>query len=144
MADTVFDWRLAVLLDAKLEQIVMAFEQADLHVISQQVDGLLRDVGKTHLDQPELLAAAGKSCSTFDTYHAKRDDCRAEWTYRLPHSQGWESPWVCWIRRRYGPRHRVIRLQVWRGRLIDIRLLALSAQPEMLCPQYAHRSSMRR
>nr|WP_092681182.1 DUF6538 domain-containing protein [Rhodopseudomonas pseudopalustris] len=87
-ADTVFARRLAVLLDAKLEEIVTAFEQADLHLTSQQVDGLLRDVVRTHLDKLERLAAAGKSCSSFDADQAKRDDRRAAWTYRLLHSQG--------------------------------------------------------
>jgi len=60
-ADAAFARRLAVLLDAKLEESVTAFEQADLHLTPPQVDGLLRDVVRTNLDKLERLSAAGKS-----------------------------------------------------------------------------------
>ncbi len=33
-----------VLLDAKLEEVVTAFEHAEMHLTPSQVDGLLRDV----------------------------------------------------------------------------------------------------
>jgi hypothetical protein len=47
-ADPTFARRLAVLLDAKLEEeIVTAFEQAEMHLIPPQVDGLLRNVATT-------------------------------------------------------------------------------------------------
>jgi hypothetical protein len=42
--DPNFARRLVVLLDAKLEEVVAAFEQADMHLTPSQVDGLLRDV----------------------------------------------------------------------------------------------------
>jgi hypothetical protein len=45
--DPNFARRLVVLLDAKLEEVVTAFEQADIHLTPSQVDGLLRDVVTT-------------------------------------------------------------------------------------------------
>jgi hypothetical protein len=66
-----------VLLDARLEEIVTAFEQSTMHLTPPQVDGLLRDVVTTHLSKLERLSAAAKSCPEFDPAQAKRDDRRA-------------------------------------------------------------------
>jgi hypothetical protein len=87
-ADPIFARRLVVLLDAKLEEIVTAFEQSAMHLSPPQVDGLLRDVVTTHLHKLERLAAAAKSFPAFDAAQAKRDDRRAAWCYRLLHAQG--------------------------------------------------------
>jgi hypothetical protein len=65
-ADPIFARRLVVLLDAKLEEIVTAFEQSAMHLTPPQVDGLLRDVVTTHLHKLERLAAAAKSFPAFD------------------------------------------------------------------------------
>ena len=86
-ADPIFARRLVVLLDAKLEEIVTAFEQSAMHLSPPQVDGLLRDVVTTHLHKLERLAAAAKSFPAFDAAQAKRDDRRAAWSYRLLHAQ---------------------------------------------------------
>ena len=87
-ADPTFARRLVVLLDAKLEEIVTAFEQSTMHLTPPQVDGLLRDVVTTHLDKLERLAAAAKSFPQFDQARAQCDDHRAAWSYRLLHAQG--------------------------------------------------------
>jgi hypothetical protein len=87
-ADPTFARRLVVLLDAKLEEIVTAFEQSTMHLTPPQVDGLLRDVVTTHLSKLERLSAAAKSFPEFDPAQAKRDDRRAAWSYRLLHAQG--------------------------------------------------------
>jgi integrase len=87
-ADPIYGRRLVVLLDAKLEEIVTAFEQSAMHLTPPQVDGLLRDVVTTHLHKLERLAAAAKSFPEFDAARAERDDRRAAWSYRLLHAQG--------------------------------------------------------
>jgi integrase len=87
-ADPTFARRLVVLLDAKLEEIVTAFEQSAMHLTPPQVDGLLRDVVTTHLNKLERLSAAAKSFPEFDPAQAERDDRRAAWSYRLLHAQG--------------------------------------------------------
>jgi hypothetical protein len=87
-ADPIFARRLVVLLDAKLEETVTAFEQSAMHLTPPQVDGLLRDVVTTHLHKLERLAAAAKSFPEFDAAQAERDDRRAAWSYRLLHVQG--------------------------------------------------------
>jgi hypothetical protein len=46
--DPNFARRLVVLLDAKLEEVVTAFEHAEMHLTPAQVDGLLRDVVTNH------------------------------------------------------------------------------------------------
>jgi hypothetical protein len=76
-ADPTFARRLVVLLDAKLEEIVTAFEQSTMHLTPPQVDGLLRDVVTTHLSKLERLSAAAKSFPEFDPAQAKHDDRRA-------------------------------------------------------------------
>jgi integrase len=86
--DPNFARRLVVLLDAKLEEVVTAFEQAEMHLTPPQVDGLLRNVVTTHLNKLERLSAAAKSFPEFDAGQAKRDDRRAAWSYRLLHAQG--------------------------------------------------------
>jgi integrase len=86
--DPNFARRLVVLLDAKLEEVVTAFENAEMHLTPPQVDGLLRNVVITHLNKLERLSAAAKSFPEFDAAQAKRDDCRASWSYRLLHAQG--------------------------------------------------------
>ena len=60
--DPNFARRLVVLLDAKLEEVVTAFENAEMHLTPPQVDGLLRNVVTTHLNKLERLSAAAKSC----------------------------------------------------------------------------------
>jgi hypothetical protein len=90
-ADPTFARRLVVLLDAKLEEIVTAFEQSAMHLTPPQVDGLLRDVVTTHLSKLERLSAAAKSFPEFDAAQAKRDDLRAAWSYRLLHAQGFAA-----------------------------------------------------
>jgi hypothetical protein len=87
-ADATFARRLAVLLDAKLEEIVTAFERSEMHLTPPQVDGLLRDVVTKHLNKLERLSAAAKSFPVFDAAKAARDDRRAAWSYRLLHAQG--------------------------------------------------------
>ena len=42
--DPNFARRLVVLLDAKLEEVVTAFENTEMHLTPPQVDGLLRNV----------------------------------------------------------------------------------------------------
>src|SRR5260370_13235403 len=74
-----FARRLVVLLDAKLEEVVTAFEHAEMHLTPSQVDGLLRDVVTNHLDKLERLSAAAKSFANFDASQAERDDRRAAW-----------------------------------------------------------------
>jgi hypothetical protein len=88
IADPTFARRLVVLLDAKLEEIVTAFEQSAMHLTPPQVDGLLRDVVTAHLNKLERLSAAAKSFPEFDPTQAERDDRRAAWSYRLLHAQG--------------------------------------------------------
>jgi hypothetical protein len=83
-----FARRLVVLLDAKLEEVVTAFEHAEMHLTPAQVDGLLRDVVTKHLIKLERLSAAAKSFPNFDASQAERDDRRAAWAYRLLHAQG--------------------------------------------------------
>ncbi|MEY9350305.1 MULTISPECIES: DUF6538 domain-containing protein [Bradyrhizobium] len=80
--------RLVVLLDAKLEEVVTAFEHSEMHLTPPQVDGLLRDVVTQHLNKLERLSAAAKSFASFDAAQAERDDRRAAWAYRLLHTQG--------------------------------------------------------
>jgi integrase len=87
-ADPSFARRLVVLLDAKLEEIVTAFEHSAMHLTPPQVDVLLRDVVTRHLNRLERLSAAAKSFPEFDPAQAKRDDRRAAWSYRLLHAQG--------------------------------------------------------
>jgi integrase len=86
--DPNFARRLVVLLDAKLEEVVTAFEHAEMHLTPAQVDGLLRDVVTKHLIKLERLSAAAKSFPNFDASQAERDDRRAAWAYRLLHAQG--------------------------------------------------------
>jgi integrase len=86
--DPSFARRWVVLLDAKLEEIVTAFEQSAVHLTPPQVDVLLRDVVTRHLNKLERLSAAAKSFPEFDPSQAKRDDRRAAWSYRLLHAQG--------------------------------------------------------
>jgi hypothetical protein len=86
--DPSFARRLVVLLDAKLEEVVTAFEHAEMHLTPPQVDGLLRDVVTAHLSRLERLSAAAKSFPNFDASQAERDDRRAAWAYRLLHAQG--------------------------------------------------------
>jgi hypothetical protein len=86
--DPNFARRLVVLLDAKLEEVVTAFENAEMHLTPPQVDGLLRNVVTTHLNKLERLSAAAKSFPEFNAAQAKRDDQRASWSYRLLHAQG--------------------------------------------------------
>jgi integrase len=86
--DPSFARRLVVLLDAKLEEVVTAFENAEMHLTPPQLDGLLRDVVTKHLHKLERLSAAAKSFPEFDASQAKRDDRRAAWSYRLLHAQG--------------------------------------------------------
>jgi hypothetical protein len=86
--DPDFAWRLVLLLDAKLEEIVTAFEHAEMLLTPPQVDGLLREVVTKHLNKLERLAAAAKSFPNFDAAQAERDDRRGAWTYRLLHAQG--------------------------------------------------------
>jgi hypothetical protein len=71
--DPNFARRLVVLLDAKLEEVVTAFENAEMHLTPPQVDGLLRNVVTTHLNKLERLSAAAKSFPEFDAAQAKRD-----------------------------------------------------------------------
>jgi hypothetical protein len=47
--DPVFARRLVVLLDAKLEEVVTAFEHSDMHMTPPQVHAVLRDVVTKHL-----------------------------------------------------------------------------------------------
>jgi hypothetical protein len=61
-----FARRLVVLLDAKLEEIVTAFEHSEMHLTPPQVDAVLRDVVKKHLTKLERLSAAAKSFPEFD------------------------------------------------------------------------------
>lgn len=86
--DPNFARRLVVLLDAKLEEVVTAFEHSEMHLTPPQVDGLLRDVVTKHLNKLERLSAAAKSFAGFDAAQAERDDRRAAWAYRLLHAQG--------------------------------------------------------
>lgn len=86
--DPNFARRLVVLLDAKLEEVVTAFEHSEMHLTPPQVDGLLRDVVTKHLNKLERLSAAAKSFAGFDAAQAERDDRRAAWAYRLLHTQG--------------------------------------------------------
>jgi hypothetical protein len=86
--DPNFARRLVILLDAKLEEVVTAFEHAEMHLTPQQVDSLLRDVVTKHLNKLERLSAAAKSFPDFDASQAGRDDRRATWAYRLLHAQG--------------------------------------------------------
>ncbi|ABE61758.1 hypothetical protein Nham_0896 [Nitrobacter hamburgensis X14] len=86
--DPNFARRLVVLLDAKLEEVVTAFEHAEMHLTPARVDGLLRDVVTKHLNKLERLSAAAKSFPNFDAAQAERDDRRAAWAYRLLHAQG--------------------------------------------------------
>ncbi|MGY4349717.1 site-specific recombinase XerD [Bradyrhizobium sp. GM7.3] len=86
--DPNFARRLVVLLDAKLEEVVTAFEHSEMHLTPPQVDGLLRDVVTKHLNKLERLSAAAKSFAGFDPAQAERDDRRAAWAYRLLHTQG--------------------------------------------------------
>jgi integrase len=86
--DPSFARRLVVLLDAKLEEVVTAFEHAEMHLNPSQVDGLLRDVVTKHLNKLERMSAAAKSFPNFDASQAERDDRRAAWAYRLLHAQG--------------------------------------------------------
>jgi hypothetical protein len=86
--DPNFARRLVVLLDAKLEEVVTAFEHAEMYLTPLQVDGLLRDVVTKHLNKLERLSAAAKSFPNFDASQAERDDRRAAWAYRLLHAQG--------------------------------------------------------
>jgi hypothetical protein len=81
-ADPTFARRLVVLLDAKLEEIVTAFEQSAMHLTSPQVEGLLRDVVTTHLHKLERLAAAAKSFPEFKPAQAERDDRHAACSHR--------------------------------------------------------------
>jgi len=53
--DPVFARRLVVLLDAKLEEVVTAFEHSDMHMTPPQVDAVLRDVVTKHLTKLERL-----------------------------------------------------------------------------------------
>jgi hypothetical protein len=87
-ADPIFARRLVVLLNAKLQEIVTAFEHSAMHLTPPQVEGLLRDVVTTHLHKLERIAAAAKSFPEFDAAQAERDDRRAAWSYRLLHAQG--------------------------------------------------------
>ncbi|WLB48292.1 tyrosine-type recombinase/integrase [Bradyrhizobium ottawaense] len=86
--DPNFARRLVVLLDAKLEEVVTAFEHSEMHLTPPQVDDLLRDVVTKHLNKLERLSAAAKSFAGFDAAQAERDDRRAAWAYRLLHTQG--------------------------------------------------------
>lgn len=86
--DPNFARRLVVLLDAKLEEVVTAFEHSEMHLTPSQVDALLRDVVTKHLNKLERLSAAAKSFAGFDAAQAERDDRRAAWAYRLLHTQG--------------------------------------------------------
>lgn len=86
--DPNFARRLVVLLDAKLEEVVTAFEHSEMHLTPPQVDDLLRDVVTKHLNKLERLSAAAKSFVGFDAAQAERDDRRAAWAYRLLHTQG--------------------------------------------------------
>ncbi|MET4317939.1 integrase [Bradyrhizobium sp. RT5a] len=86
--DPNFARRLVVLLDAKLEEVVTAFEHSEMHLTPPQVDALLRDVVTKHLNKLERLSAAAKSFAGFDAAQAERDDRRAAWAYRLLHTQG--------------------------------------------------------
>lgn len=86
--DPNFARRLVVLLDAKLEEVVTAFEHSEMHLTPPQVDDLLRDVVTKHLNKLERLSAAAKSFAGFDAAQAERDDRRAAWAYRLLHAQG--------------------------------------------------------
>ena len=86
--DPNFARRLVVLLDAKLEEVVTAFEHPEMHLTPPQVDDLLRDVVTKHLNKLERLSAAAKSFAGFDAAQAERDDRRAAWAYRLLHAQG--------------------------------------------------------
>jgi hypothetical protein len=83
-----FARRLVVLLDAKLEEVVTAFEHAEMHLTPSQLDGVLRDVVTKHLNKLERLSASAKSFPGFDASQAARDDHRAAWTYRLLSAQG--------------------------------------------------------
>lgn len=56
-SDPGFARRLVILLDAKLEEVVTAFEHAEMHLSLPQVDGLLRDVVTKHLDKLQRLSA---------------------------------------------------------------------------------------
>jgi hypothetical protein len=86
--DPNFARRLVVLLDAKLEAVVTAFEHSQMDLTPSQVDDLLRDVVTKHLKKLERLSAAAKSFAGFDAAQAERDGRRAAWAYRLLHTQG--------------------------------------------------------
>ncbi len=86
--DPSFARRLVVLLDAKLEEVVTAFETAEMHLTPHQLDGLLRDVVTKHLNKLERLSASAKSFPGFDASQADCDDRRVAWTYRLLSAQG--------------------------------------------------------
>jgi len=87
-SDPNFARRLVVLLDAKLEEVVTAFEHSEMHLTPPQVDALLRDVVTKHLNKLERLSAAAKSFANFNAAQAERDDRRAAWAYGLLHTQG--------------------------------------------------------
>ena len=46
-----------VLLDAKLEEVVMALEHSEMNLTPPQVDGLLRDVVRQHPNKLERLTS---------------------------------------------------------------------------------------
>jgi hypothetical protein len=66
IAELTFARRLVVLRDAKLEEVVIAFEKADMHLTPSQLDGVLRDVVIKHLNKLVRLSASAKSFSGFD------------------------------------------------------------------------------
>jgi hypothetical protein len=80
--------RLAVALDAKLEDAVMLAESADPTLSKSQIDAMLRTVVDRHLTKLDRVALVAKGFTGFDPDQARRDDRRAFWTYSLLDASG--------------------------------------------------------
>ncbi|MEH2506376.1 DNA-binding transcriptional ArsR family regulator [Bradyrhizobium sp. AZCC 1578] len=80
--------RLAIQLDAILEDAAMLAENADLHLSRSQIETMLGAVVERHLTKLERVALAAKSAPGFDVDQARSDDKRALWTYTLLDAQG--------------------------------------------------------
>ncbi|KPF96146.1 hypothetical protein IP86_17085 [Rhodopseudomonas sp. AAP120] len=80
--------RLAVALDAKLEDAVMLAESADPTLSKSQIDAMLRTVVDRHLTKLDRVALVAKGSTGFDPDQARRDDKRAFWTYSLLDARG--------------------------------------------------------
>src|SRR5882724_1065533 len=78
--------RLAIKLDAILDDAAMLAENADLS--RSQIETMLGAVVERHLAKLERVALAAKSTPGFDVDQARSDDKRALWTYTLLDAQG--------------------------------------------------------